>query len=240
MNARFKFWLITLAALLAVAVTLSLGRWQWSRATQKEALQARIDERATLPELSTRTLAATADPMAHLDRRVRLRGRWLSGRTVFLDNRQMNHKPGLYVVTPMQLEDSEAVILVQRGWVARNFMDRALLPKIETPAQSVEIVGRIGPPPSRLYDFDGRETGLIRQNLAMDRFAAELGLPLLGVSVQQLGAAEDGLLREWPAAGSGVEKNYGYAFQWFALSVLFAVLYVWFQIVRRFIRARRA
>jgi surfeit locus 1 family protein len=57
--------------------------------------------------------------------------------------------------------------------------------------------------------------------------------------VQQTGARSEGLLREWPVLGSGVDKHYGYAFQWFALSGLIAILYVWFQIVRRFIFPRR-
>jgi surfeit locus 1 family protein len=45
--------------------------------------------------------------------------------------------------------------------------------------------------------------------------------------------------RDWPAVSSGVDKHYGYAFQWFGLCGLIALLYVWFQIVRRFIRPRR-
>jgi surfeit locus 1 family protein len=239
-NARWKFWLITLAALLAVASTLALGRWQLSRAAQKEGLQASIDAQATRPKLDGRTLAARVDPTIDLHRGVTLRGHWIAPRTVFLDNRQMNSKPGLYVVTPMRLEGSAAVVLVQRGWVARNFIDRSSVPQIETPTGMVEIEGRIAPPPSKLYELGGPETGLIRQNLDMARFSAELDLPLLPVSVQQMGVASEGLLREWPLVGTGVATHYGYAFQWFALSALIAILYVWFQIVRRFIIPRRA
>ncbi|RYF45716.1 MAG: SURF1 family protein, partial [Comamonadaceae bacterium] len=36
-----RFWTVTLMAIVAIAVTASLGRWQLSRAAQKEALQAR-------------------------------------------------------------------------------------------------------------------------------------------------------------------------------------------------------
>jgi cytochrome oxidase assembly protein ShyY1 len=54
---------------------------------------------------------------------------------------------------------------------------------------------------------------------------------LTGVSVQQAGPASEGLLRDWTQPGSGVETHYGYAFQWFALSALIAILYVWFQFV---------
>ncbi|HWT17393.1 MAG TPA: SURF1 family protein, partial [Variovorax sp.] len=36
---RGRFLLVTLAAVLALSATVSLGRWQLSRAAQKEALQ---------------------------------------------------------------------------------------------------------------------------------------------------------------------------------------------------------
>ena len=240
MSTRWKFWLITGVTLLALAATLALGRWQLSRAVQKEVLQGSIDAKAALPKLDGQALAARADPASELQRGVNLRGRWMAERTVFLDNRPMNGKPGLYVVTPMKLEGSAAVVLVQRGWIARNFVDRARLPQLSTPAGVIEIQGRIAPPPAKLYELGGPDTGLIRQNLDMTRFSAELGLPLLAVSVQQTGVASEGLLREWPLAGTGVDKHYGYAFQWFGLSALIAILYVWFQIVRRFIDRRRA
>ena len=240
MTARSKFWLITLSALLAVATTLALGRWQLSRAAQKQAVQASIDEKAASPKLTGQALASLPDPAQEMYRGVSLRGRWLPERTVFLDNRPMNGKPGLYVVTPMKLEGGEAVILVQRGWVARNFVDRTSVPTLDTPAGVVEIQGRIVPPLSKLYELGGTETGLIRQNLDIPQFRAETGLPLLAVWLQQTGAASEGLLRDWPLARTGVDKNYGYAFQWFGLSSLIAILYVWFQIVRRFIYPKRA
>jgi surfeit locus 1 family protein len=239
-KVRFRFWLITGSALLAVVSTLALGRWQLSRAAQKEAVQASIDAQAARPVLAGPTWVAQPDLMSQLHRRVTLRGRWMAPHTVFLDNRQMNNKPGLYVVTPMQLEGNAAVVLVQRGWVARNFIDRTRVPSIETPAGIVEIEGLIAPPPAKLFEFGGPESGLIRQNLDGVRFGAELGRPLLPVSVRQSGVAQDGLLRDWPRVATGVETHYGYAFQWFALSALIAILYVWFQIVRRFITPRRA
>ncbi len=240
MNAGWRFWLITALALLSVAGTLALGRWQLARAAQKVAMQASMDTQSAMSILDGRSLAARADPALELHRGVALRGQWVAERTVFLDNRLMNGRSGLYVVTPMRLQDSACVVLVQRGWVARDFMDRSRLPKIETPTGVREIMGRIAPPPAKLYELSGTDTGLIRQNIDLAHFAAETGLALLPVSVQQTGAADDGLLRDWPQPAVGVEKHYGYAFQWFALSSLIAILYVWFQIVRRFIFSRRA
>ena len=131
------------------------------------------------------------------------------------------------------------MVIVQRGWSARNFEDRTQLPKVTTPTGTVVVKGRIAPPPSKLYEMGGPDSGVIRQNLDLPLFSAETGLPLLSMSIQQIGATPEGLLREWPVVGTGVEKHYGYAFQWFAFSLLIALLYVWFQIVRRFFSPRR-
>lgn len=224
--------LIALAALLGVAVTGSLGLWQFNRGQQRTALHEAIEARAKSAPLSAPQLLAHPSDPELLHRPVVLRGRWLAERTVFLDNRQMNGVPGFYVVTPLALEGSPRAVLVQRGWVQRNFERRAQLPSVQTPAGVVEVRGRLAPPPAKLYEFAAEEQGPIRQNLDLDRFRAETGLPLLPVSVQQVGAPSEGLLRQWPQAGSGAGKNYGYAFQWWAMAALIAILYVWFQFIQ--------
>jgi surfeit locus 1 family protein len=143
-------------------------------------------------------------------------------------------------VTPLRIAGSQAVVLVQRGWVQRNFESRTSLPAIQTPTGTVEVRGILAPPPAKLYAFATEETGPIRQNLDLGAFRLETGLPLLALSVQQTGAPSEGLLRQWPEAGSGAERNYGYAFQWWAMAGLIAILYVWFQLVVPRRQARHA
>jgi len=232
--------LIAIAALIGIAITASLGLWQWDRARQRNALHDAIAARAAMPPLATADVLRAGTRLPELVHRpVLLRGEWIAGRTVFLENRQMNGVPGFYVVTPLRLAN-DAVVLVQRGWVQRNFTQRTALPPVQTPAGPVQVRGRLAPPPAKLYAFDTEENGVIRQNLDLDRFRAETGLPLLPLSVQQAGAPSEGLLRQWPQPGSGAEKNIGYAFQWWALSALIAILYAWFQFVQPRRRARRA
>ncbi len=166
--------------------------------------------------------------------RALLRGTWVPEGTVFLDNRQMNARVGFFVMTPLRLEGG-GVILVQRGWVPRNFTDRAALPAVDTPAGLVQIEGRMAPPPSKLYEPGTSSGGAIRQNVDLVQLSAETGLELLPVTLRQTGAASEGMDRQWPAADLGVDKHYGYAFQWFGLSALIAGLYLWFQVIRRFI-----
>ena len=239
MNVDRRFWLVAMAALLSLGITLSLGRWQLSRAAQKEAVASAIAAQATLPVLTGSELVALAKPQDALHRRVQLRGRWLSQHTVFLDNRQMESRQGLYVITPLALEDSDAVLLVQRGWVPRNFLERSSLPKVTTADGLVDIAGRMAPPPGKLYELGQASGGRIRQNLDIVGYANESGLVLWPVSVQQIDVTDEGLLRTWPRISAGVEKHHGYAFQWFGLSALIAALYVWFQIVRPLQTRRR-
>ena len=238
-GGRWRGAIVLIAALAMVALCARLGVWQLDRAAQKNALQASLDARSTQPPLDAGALARTAEGAAaqHF-RRVTVQGRWLGERTVYLDNRQMAGKVGFYVITPLALEGSGAAVLVQRGWVGRDFNDRAALPQIATPAGVVSVAGVVAPGPSRLFEFADSASGTIRQNLDIASFARESGLDLLPLSLVQhdlAGAAPDGLLRQWPAPASDVQKHYGYAVQWFAIAAAIAFLYVW----HRFIRPRR-
>ena len=126
MNAKWRFGLLTFSTVVAIVLTLMLGRWQLSRADQKEAIQAAVTRQGELPVLTGSAALSGAEAGALLQRRVLLQGQWLAGKTIFLDNRPMSGRPGLVVVTPLQLQGSAAVVLVQRGWLPRNFMDRTL------------------------------------------------------------------------------------------------------------------
>ena len=234
--ARTRGAVVLLATLAAVAATANLGAWQLRRANQKLDLQAAWVAREALPALPASALARTPDAAeAQRYRSVRLRGRWVAGRSVFLDNRPMNARVGFYLVTPLLLEGRAEAVLVQRGWVPRDANDRGRVPAVPAAAGSVEIEGQIAPPPARLYELGAGEVGAIRQNLDLAGFAAETGVPLLPLSVLQADSASsagDGLLRRWPRPAVDVQKHYGYAFQWFALCALLTGLYVWFQLIR--------
>ena len=287
LRPRLQFWLISVCALAAVLVALGLGRWQLSRADQKQALQERLVQQgrkppldlarvidgqgggevvsplapATWPAATTGkvlTVPAATSAEGLIDQPVVVQGRWLPQFTVYLDNRQMNGRQGFFVMTPFQVEDTRRVVLVQRGWAPRDFIDRARLPVVGTPAGRVDHSGRLMRSPGRLFEFaTGTQDGAasapveaasgvvganlsspIRQNIDLSAFRAETGLPLWDLMLLETGSASDGLQRDWPEPRFGTEKHHGYAFQWFGIGVLIAVLYVWFQLVPRF-RANR-
>ena len=228
--------LLWVAALLGLLLSARLGFWQLDRAAQKLTLQAQIQQRSALPTLAQADLPRNADVAAQQHyRHAVLQGRWLGQHTVYLDNRQMNARPGFFVVTPLLLADGTAVP-VQRGWLGRDFIDRTHLAPVATPGGTVQVIGRLAPPPSKLFQLGGADAGLIRQNLDLDAWALEIHQPLRPWSVQQFDdgtlPAADGLLRQWPAPAADVGKHHGYAFQWFSLCALIAGLAVWLLLLR--------
>ncbi len=263
-----RFWLMTLAAIIAVAITLKLGFWQQSRAHEKLALQASIQAQTALPSLDAAglmraTSRSTSEQGAHapdiLHRVISLTGHWLPQHTLFLDNRQMDAKPGLFVLTPFEFEDTSTankkVILVQRGWLPRNFLDRNKLPEVATESAQVTIVARIALTPSKLFEFKGADKGALRQNIEIEALAKEFKIELLPYSLLQLDQVDANaakveakdqkkrgaqLLRNWSQPNFGSEKNYGYMVQWWALSALILLLYVWFQFIRPAIKSKNS
>jgi len=235
LDSKRKLLLLSLVAAFFATLGAYLGFWQLGRAAQKEALQSAMQQQAIKPQLTQHVFMNLSDVNEVLHQRVLLSGSWVPQATVYLDNRQMDGKVGFFVLTPLRLEDSDKVVMVQRGWAQRNFEQRETVPVVETPSGLVQIEGYIALAPSKLYEPGPSATGLIRQNLDLQAFRSETGLPILSFTVRQTGLPSDGLRRDWPAVNFGIDKHYGYAFQWFGLSALVIALYVWFQIFRRFI-----
>jgi surfeit locus 1 family protein len=232
LNSKRKLLLLSLVAVFFATLGAYLGFWQLGRAAQKEALQAAMEQQASKPPLAQQVFLNGYDANAVLHQRVLLSGSWIPQSTVYLDNRQMDGKVGFFVLTPLRLQGSDKVIMVQRGWAPRNFEKRETVPLVETPSGLVHIEGRIALAPSKLYEPSPSTQLLIRQNLDMEAFRGESGLPLLDVTVRQTGLPSEGLRRDWPAVNFGIDKHYGYAFQWFGLSALVIILYLWLQIFR--------
>jgi surfeit locus 1 family protein len=233
LNRTRKFFLITSAAIFFASLGVYLGFWQLSRAAQKQALHAAMVSQTSQAPLDNEAVARLSGLSDGLYRSVKVIGTWEAAHTVYLDNRQMDGRVGFFVLTPLRLQAIPTVVMVQRGWVGRNFESRATVPEIATPTGPVLVEGQIAPPPSKLYEPGTPGSGRIRQNLDPLQFREQSGLPLAEFSIRQTGAASEGLRRDWPSVALGVEKHYGYAFQWFAMAALVIGLYIWFQFFRR-------
>jgi len=192
---RPRLWALALAA-AACAAGIALGNWQSGRADEKRAA-GRLE-------------------------RVAVEGEFVPKYTVYLDNRMRRGKPGYEIVTPLRLRGSSAHVLVNRGWVEAG-KTREVLPEVQTPSGVLRIEGIALERLPRSLQF--MERGLrVRQNLRIQDYASEIGLPLQPRVIEQHSHLPDGLARDWPRHDTGIEKHQGYALQWYSLAALAVVL----------------
>ena len=202
---------------------IALGNWQSRRATEKRELAAALDRAAQSVPVDL-----PAQDVIH--RRVAARGTFVPQHTVFLDNKLRNGRPGYEVVTPLRLSHSSWDVLVNRGWVAAP-ASRQQLPAVRTPGTDLRVEGialeriphALEPKPS---------SGPVRQNLDIAAFAAETGLKLLPLVVEQHSDSGDGLARDWPRPDLGIEKHESYSLQWYSFAALAVVLGIIFSFRR--------
>jgi surfeit locus 1 family protein len=131
---------------------------------------------------------------------------------------------------PLRIEGSQMHVLVNRGWVAAGSR-RDLLPAVTTPSGMQEIAGIAVVPTSRPYELASNsamnaKAGPVRQNLVIERVAAETRLALQPVVIQQTSQASDGLVREWPRPDARIDANRAYALQWYAMAVVGVLLWL--------------
>ena len=202
---RPRLWAVALAA-AACAAGIALGNWQARRADEKRGLAANVQ-------------------------RIMVVGEFLAERTVFLDNKIHEHRPGYEVVTPLRLAEGIHV-LVNRGWVAAP-PTREQLPQVQTPRGRIRVEGVVQPHLPRAMKVGEAPKGPVRQNLELKDFATETGLTLQAFVIEQHSDTGDGLARDWPPPDAGAQKNDAYSFQWYSLAGLALVLGVVFSFRKR-------
>jgi len=216
----------SLAAAAGIALTLALGNWQLGRGQEKAALRTQVEQRAQAALIDVSAAALEARDVEL--RRVEARGIFEPKYAVFIDNRVLRGVAGYHVVMPLRLGDGSRYVLVNRGWIAGT-RDRNRLPEVKTPAAAVTVSGLAVVPSRRFLELSERTTeGSVWQNLTLERYrkAMPIAIQPFVIRQEQGSALDDGLVREWEVPDYGVDKHYGYAFQWFALAALILVFYL--------------
>jgi surfeit locus 1 family protein len=225
----------TLAAGAGIALTLAAANWQLDRAHEKERLAAKLETLAREPAV---TLTAAEVKAGDLEwRRVTVSGRFAPTYAVFIDNRIRRGVAGYHVVMPLEIGSTSGggsrYVLVNRGWVAGS-PDRARLPEVRSPEGTVQVTGIAVIPSRRFLELSSRATeGRVWQNLTLDRYREAFPIAVQPVVIQQESALDDSLAREWDPPDLGVNKHYGYAFQWLALAATVLVFYLVTHVRRR-------
>ncbi len=218
----------TLVVLPALLLLVGLGTWQVQRLAEKRVIIAELAARLDQPPVALP--AAIPDPAALEFVPVRLRGRFLHDRELYVGARLYRGEAGFHVVTPLVLEDGRTV-LVDRGWVPslRRAPDSRAKGQV-TGTTTVEGLIRSGG--WKGYDrFRPANRPAENEWLWMDlpAMAARAGVGEAVTTVYvAAGAGENpgGL----PIGGRGQPEvrnsHFGYAMTWYALALALLVTYV--------------
>jgi surfeit locus 1 family protein len=224
MMSTLRMTAAIVAALAGIAVTLALGNWQLRRAAEKVAAEQAWEAASHAAPVDLRGASDFAAVAASLPRRVRVRGQFEHERTIWLDNRAMAGRAGFFVVAPLRVQGTDVRLLVNRGWAPRDPAERTRLPTIGRPDGVVEIEGMAVQGVPRVFQFADTDVGTIRQNLDIGAWSTEVGAPVVAFVLQQSSALDDALDRNWAPPATGVDRHRGYAFQWFSLATLLALI----------------
>jgi hypothetical protein len=245
--------LIASVLLAATVITcVSLGRWQLSRAQERQDIAALIEKGRKGEPVDLNDKPKVEQLQAW--RPAQVEGIWQSQFNFLLDNRNLDGKPGLWLATPLLLSDGSAVLIL-RGWFARP-IGAQTAPVIATNTGLQKIKGELSLRVPRLFELWGaREqsdshlpvdwptrdvtnqavalnqdlNNLPRlQNIDLDELSKRLGLKFLPVVLMQKDDNNDGLKRVWPEPSVDSDKNMGYALQWFGFAAIAAIAWLGF------------
>lgn len=228
-------WLLrhVLVVALVVAMTAA-GFWQLRRLDDKRTYKALVEARQEMPAA---VVGDVLDPAVGvgdaavrdvLYRTVTATGRYAAGDTVVVENRTLNGASGGWVLTPLLLDDGNAIV-VNRGFV--GFTRQGDIVPPSPPSGRVSVEGLLFPSQTRgrfgATDPDrGKLAVLARVDLA--RFEAQFDRPLYAAYVQLTssdppqGRARTGApeLVALGAPDPTEGPHLSYAVQWFTFTLI--------------------
>lgn len=220
-------WLITHVIVVAlVALFVNLGFWQLRR----------LDERRDEIALITRNLAAPVqpldvvleqfgnDPKGIANRRVTVSGTYRPADEVMLTPRANGRVAGHHVLTPLVLENGQAV-LVDRGWVPFAQDDPPIALAAPEPGRT-SVTGILQPTQdaTRFGSATGGDRLTYVSTADVDLIQPQVDVPLYPFSVML--QRQDPRPGELPVPGKPPEVTEGshqsYAWQWFSFATILA------------------
>ena len=213
---------------LGLGLLSGLSVWQYQRGLAKQAITEKLGDAKQM------TIAAKPADWKELEyQSARVEGRWLSEKSLLLENRIYQGQVGFEVLTPFRLSADGVILLVNRGWIAEVTATALRAPSksqsiqgvLYSPEQGVELGDAILPEILASHSWP-------KKSLYIDLpiFSTVLGLPLEATVLVLSGEDPSAFVRIWKAAVMPAEKHFGYAIQWLGLALTFMIYgVIWFR-----------
>ena len=215
-----------LLTLAGVVLFVGLGNWQLQRAAYKQAIEDRFEQRLA----QEYRLLAGGDDFSDIEyRKLILRGRFDNRRHFLLDNRLHRGRAGYHVLTPLYLNDSDYIILVDRGWAPWGEA-RQPLPVVPPIEDRAEVRGIASLPSAPAIEFGSvglsaswpQLIGHVDIEALRRQYDSRLAPFVLWLAPEESGV----FVRDWKPVWMPPEKSRAYAVQWFIFAALAVVLFI--------------
>ena len=219
--------------MLAMALCIQAGRWQFNKAAAKNALQNQLINHQNDSPIALPDSFSELDSLRY--KRVKFIGFYDKRYQILLDNQVENTKVGYHVFTPMQVQGSQYYVLINRGWVAampyKKGAKKHELPIISVPDGRQEVGGDIGVPAGKFFTLEAPPSNNqswqpVWQHLDLKRYSNLVPFTIQPFVVRLDPKNSGGFIRNWPAPGARSNMHLGYAYQWFGFAVTILGIFI--------------
>jgi surfeit locus 1 family protein len=229
-----KRWIIaSVLVILGTAVCIRLGIWQLDRLKQRRAFNARVEAQIEAPELDLNSSKLDENGAVSLFdmeyRKIKAVGNYDFTNQIALKNQYFGNEWGAHLITPLVLEGSQGVILVDRGWIPADDFTSGKWSKFDEPGQ-ITVEGIIRRPQSKAElgsrsdptPMPGAGTQESWFFINIKRISQQTPYDLLPVYIQQAPDSNWKTLpfRTQPTLELTEGPHMGYAIQWFTFATL--------------------
>lgn len=213
---------LTSFSFLFIVVFVFLGAWQIERAGYKTALvQSYEQEQAKIPQPLSNESSQWS--RAFID------GSYDPKTQILIDNQIYNGKVGYKIFTPFYYSNGKG-IFIDRGWIPQG-ASRNQLPNIDFVTESLRVVGTLVRPEKELLAGDEILTNswpMVSQTKSPKIISSAFDAKFLDmILILDPGSK---LMNEYVPVTPFVitpTKHYGYALQWFTMSIVLAGMFLY-------------
>lgn len=235
---RFNFTIpLTLAFLVTFSVLIRLGFWQLDRADQKKEINQDYKLRQSKDVVNLNIHNGIDNPDSVLWRKVSLKGSFYKEKNLIIDNQIYRSKAGFNILTPFKIEGTGKTILVNRGWHI-NLINREQVPLINDVTEVKDIFGYAIKITVPGIDLGGGNIEIINSSLArfqkinLDEINDFYQADFLPYMIYLNPLLDNEYISNFKLPVPDSEKNYGYAFQWFAFAFTLLIIFIRIGITR--------
>jgi surfeit locus 1 family protein len=210
----------TLVTICCIPLFIKLGMWQYTKAEQKQALQAQYDVSAANQAEDIPSDLSNIEDLRY--KQVKMSGEYVKQYQILLDNQVEGETAGYHVITPLKLDGKDEMVLVDRGWIVASD-NHADLPEVDVPTGTQKVLGQIWVPSNKFFTLSPPQVTkgqwqTLWQNMDMDAFAKAVPIKVLPVVIRMSPENQGGFVRNWIRPDDRIATHLGYAYQWFGFA----------------------